>query len=322
MPTNRQLSPETISVATVPTNSLQPNPHNPRILFDRKPLDILRESIGKVGILVPLTVYRAKGQKKYTILDGQRRWICANDLELRSVPVNLVAEPDIVQNIVTMFQIHKFREDWELMPTALKLEVLMEKMEERSVRKLAELTGLDQAVVVRCKKLLSYPRKYQELMLDPNPDKRLKADFFIELFPILHDRTVSSMKWFSRDRFTQQMLDKYRDPKSDLRAVTDFRKMKQHITNARKAQKVREISNRLRKYTNDPSVQMDHLEIKIAGVEANVRALLRSINRIETALSGIDVEEYYGEKELWHSLERLLKLIRSLLIAADRRPRE
>jgi len=167
--------------ASVSTNSLKPNPHNPRVLFDELPLKTLAESIEKVGVLVPLTVYQAKGSDKYTILDGQRRWICAQKLGLSSVPINQVKEPSVAENIVTMFQIHKLRKDWELMPTALKLGVLMKEMEETRDRQMSELTGLDVAVVTRCKKLLSFPTKYQEMMLFPDPDDRIKADFFIEL---------------------------------------------------------------------------------------------------------------------------------------------
>ena len=50
-------APQQIGVKTLETQELHANPHNPRVLFDKKPLDILRESIEKVGILVPLTVY-------------------------------------------------------------------------------------------------------------------------------------------------------------------------------------------------------------------------------------------------------------------------
>src|SRR5207249_12290207 len=35
----------------IPTNQLHANPHNPRMLFDKLPLDVLRESISRVGIL-------------------------------------------------------------------------------------------------------------------------------------------------------------------------------------------------------------------------------------------------------------------------------
>jgi ParB family chromosome partitioning protein len=167
-----------IGVKSLLTQKLRANPHNPRMLFDREDLHILRQSIDRVGILVPLTVYREAGTGHYVILDGQRRWMCAQEVGLEKIPVNEVAEPTLVQNIVTMFQIHKLRKDWELMPTALKLELLMRELGEKKEKRLAELTGLDEAVVVRCKKLLSYNKRYQDSMLDADPSKRVKADFF------------------------------------------------------------------------------------------------------------------------------------------------
>ena len=62
---------------------------------------------------------------------------------LHDVPINEVREPSTVENITTMFQIHKLRKDWELMPTALKLGVLMGELKEKSDRRLAELTHLE-----------------------------------------------------------------------------------------------------------------------------------------------------------------------------------
>jgi len=106
---NEALGTSAIGVRYVPTKQLHANPHNPRMLFDKLPLNVLRESIGRVGILVPLTVYLESARNRYVILDGQRRWICAQEVGLDKVPVNQVAEPSLVQNIVTMFQIHMSR---------------------------------------------------------------------------------------------------------------------------------------------------------------------------------------------------------------------
>ena len=86
---NKQLAPQNIDVKSIPTHSLIPNPHNPRMLFDRAPLETLKQSIAKVGILVPLTVYYSKSKDCYVILDGQRRWTCAKVLDLKNVPVAL-----------------------------------------------------------------------------------------------------------------------------------------------------------------------------------------------------------------------------------------
>ena len=315
----KALAPKKIGVKNLATNELRANPHNPRRLFDKEPLKTLEDSIRKVGILVPLVVYKGKKHARFTILDGQRRWICAQNIGLNKVPVNVVAEPSVVANIVTMFQIHKLREDWELMPTALKLEVLMNKLDERSEVRLAELVGLDKAVITRCKKLLSYSAKYQDMMLDPDPTKRMKSDFFIELYAVRNDRFVNQMPWFRKDAFTNRMIRKYMNPKSDLKAVTDFRIMKQHITKARKANKDADITRRLQKYSTDDTLTMDYLAIRKAETIEGKRKFIVKINALKTVLERLDVDEFYGEGDLWDALENLVILIKKRLRDADRR---
>jgi ParB/RepB/Spo0J family partition protein len=306
-----------IGVRQLPVNSLKPNPHNPRMLFDRADMDILRSSIERVGILVPLTVYKETKTGVYRILDGQRRWMCALEAGLHEVPVNEVSEPSLVQNIVTMFQIHKLRKDWELMPTALKLELLMRELKEKGEKRLAALTGLDEAVVVRCKKLLSYPKKYQDMMLDPDPENRAKADFFIELYVVVTDRNVARFEWFSRNRFTDSMLKKV-DAKT-LRSVTEFRIVKQDINNAAKAGKLPLMSKRLREFADDPTLTVAHLEIPSAQVAAAARNLTKSVDNLTVQLDELDENEFYGEDALWDKLEKLSKVIRAILRRVGRR---
>lgn len=306
-----------IGVKTLPTQSVRPNPHNPRRLFENEDLAILQESIRRVGILVPLTVYREKATKRYVILDGQRRWICAQKLGLKTIPVNEVTEPSLVQNIITMFQIHKLRKDWELMPTALKLEVLMEELKERNPKRLAELTGLDEAMVTRCRKLLSYDKKYQDMMLEPEPSARTKSDFFIELYPVLNDREVKKFPWFQKNEFTDNMLEKQKA--KGIKAVTDFRVVKQHINNAVKDNKSKQISKKLREFAEDPQKKPDHLEIESAIYAAEAKRISLAVTRLNDEIAAIDVDEYYGEDEMWTSLERLAKSIRAKLRQLGRR---
>jgi len=308
-----------IGVQNVPTASLHPNPHNPRMLFDRQPLKVLRQSIQRVGILVPLTVYLEARRKRLVILDGQRRWMCAQEIGLEKVPVNQVAEPSLVENIVTMFQIHKFREDWELMPTALKVELLMEEVKDRNNGRLAELTGLDEAVITRCKKLISYDKKFQDMMLDPDPEKRIKADFFIELYPVIHDREVTQFEWFTRKRFIRQMLEKYLHEPRTIKSVTDFRLVKQHITNAKRVGAIKEFAKRLSKFAAVPETPLDYLEIEEASIHAGAKALVKKITALEALIADLDAEQFYGEEALWDSMTRLIKVLEIKLRAADKR---
>lgn len=304
----------------VPPSSLIPNPHNPRLLFDELPLKTLEESIRSVGVLVPLTVFQAKGSTKFTILDGQRRWICVQRLGLDLVPINEVAEPSIAQNIVTMFQIHKLRKDWDLMPTALKLGVLMDELKETRDKALEELTGLDSAVVTRCKKLLWYDKKYQEMMLYADPEDRIKADFFIELYPILTDRLLSRAPWFEKDLVITAFLRKYQERLSGFKSITDFRKIKQHISVARAGGREDEILMLMKRFITSDSMQIDDLEIDTARFHRQASVLVRSLIRIRDELRALDVESFLGEEELWEELEAFQVLTRETLAAADRRP--
>jgi ParB/RepB/Spo0J family partition protein len=303
----------------VPPSSLIPNPHNPRVLFDELPLQTLEDSIRKVGVLVPLTVYQATGSQKFTILDGQRRWVCVQRIGLPFVPINEVAEPNVAQNIVTMFQIHKLRKDWELMPTALKLGVLMDELKETGDKALASLTGLDVAVVTRCKKLLWFPKQYHEMMMYADPEDRIKADFFIELYPILTDRLISRADWFERDKTIEIFLRKYQEKLSGFKAITDFRKIKQHITAARAAGRDDEILLLFKDFLTSDAMEISDLEIDTARYHRQASGLVRAIGRIRQEIEGLDVEGFIGEEDLWEEIEKIVSIMRSKLREADRR---
>src|SRR5438105_2602510 len=89
----RHLSPEEI----------KPNPNNPRQLFDPSQLLELKKNIAEHGVLVPITVYQAKGQAKFSILDGERRFRCVGELNQEghlgkdgkplALPANVVEPP-------------------------------------------------------------------------------------------------------------------------------------------------------------------------------------------------------------------------------------
>jgi len=201
------------------TDVIHKNPENPRMIFDQDKLDILMESIDQVGILVPLIVYREKSDY-FVLLDGERRWMCAKKLNLPKVPVNVISKPTKIENILRMFNIHNVREEWELMPTALKLGELMEELGITNERRLKELTSLTVGTIRRCKILLSLPKKYQVALLN----REYKADFFIEMEKVL--RKIEShlpefYERYGRDRIIDFFVDMRKNGK--IKNVLDFR---------------------------------------------------------------------------------------------------
>ena len=177
----------TESVSLVLTKDIQPNPENPRLIFHQDELDALQESISKQGILVPLTLYREK--TGFRILDGERRWRSAIKLGLSKVPAIIQPKPDRLQNLLMMFAIHHRRNEWDPLPTALKLEVL-EKLyvsqhrTKPTEKQLAELASLTRGEVRRYKKLLSLPEHYKEMLMSelekPRSKQLLTVDHVLE----------------------------------------------------------------------------------------------------------------------------------------------
>jgi ParB/RepB/Spo0J family partition protein len=211
-------------------SDIKPSTNNPRYLFDPAPLLELKENIRLHGVLVPITVYAIKGQDKFGILDGERRYRCCVELgkegiEL-TIPANIVAPPDKIAGILYMFSIHNFREGWELMPTALSLKIVMEALGETDTRRLSKLTGLSDPQIERCKILLTYPEKYRNLSLDPDSTTRIPSNFWIEAYPVLDLCEKELSELFSklgRYGILDLLVEKYRA--KSIKSVIHFRRI-------------------------------------------------------------------------------------------------
>jgi len=307
-------------VLRVGLDEIGPNPHNPRRLFDEVPMQILEESIKKLGILVPVTVYPAPSghrptREKFILLDGERRWRCAQKLQLNAIPAIIVDRPTETQNILTMFHIHNVREGWQLMPTALKLKTLMDALEETNERKLNELTQLSISQIRRCKILLSYPKRYQNMMLAP-PSERMKADFFIELDrvrrPALDDRFEP---WVSRgdSESVSIVLEKYE--KDVIKAVTDFRYLAEIYRAAAQQKKQRRLTSEFNKFLSRPAMSIEDINVPGANFAKDAKEIQRSARRLTSQLEPIEVEAIASDATLVRTLRKLERVIHDKLEA-------
>jgi ParB family transcriptional regulator, chromosome partitioning protein len=214
---------------------IKPSANNPRALFDESPLLELKKNIAAHGVLVPLTVYQARGQTKFSILDGERRYRCVVNLTKEGhlgpdgqkllLPANIVEPPTKIAGLLYMFSIHNFREGWELMPTALSLKIVMEDLDESDNKALSKLTGLSEPQIERCKKLIDLPERFQQLSLDPDPKTRIPSNFWIESAPVLDFAVeeIPSLKQLGRNRATDKLVEKYR--KKKIKSVIHFRRI-------------------------------------------------------------------------------------------------
>jgi ParB/RepB/Spo0J family partition protein len=250
----------TNTLFNVSPSNISQNPHNPRVIFDREDMDELKKSIGKVGILVPLTVYRNTKKvphTEYILLDGERRWRCANELGLQSIPVNVIDEPtDITQNILYMFNIHHYRKEWELFPTALKLANLIESLGTDSEKVLSDFTGVSRSMIRRCKMLLWIPEKYRDVLM--YKDGKISTDFFIELYPILY--RLSQEDEFMYPHGLESLIDRFIYIFVRGEVITDvkeFRELRKSMGYYEKTNNIDEFIVKIKEFINDDNPSLE-----------------------------------------------------------------
>jgi len=77
----------------VPLDSIEPNPRQPREVFDPDALAELVSSIREVGILQPIVV-RELDPGRYQLIMGERRWRASREAGLETVPAIIRDTPD------------------------------------------------------------------------------------------------------------------------------------------------------------------------------------------------------------------------------------
>jgi len=216
------------------------NPENPRIHFRQKEMEDLIESIAIHGIQVPISVYR--DGRRYTIIDGERRWRSALKLNLAAIPALVQQKPDKLTNLLLMFNIHALREQWDLLTIAMKLSTIIGLLEhEKGARpteiEISRATGLTRGVIRRCRYLLALPTEFQR-QLDaelkkPKREQKLTEDFFIEM-----ERALTTVERAmpdvlpDRSRVRRVLIAKFRS------GVIDNRVHFRHIARIARAAKV------------------------------------------------------------------------------------
>jgi ParB/RepB/Spo0J family partition protein len=247
-------------------SEIKASTHNPRLLFDPEGLRELKTNIAEHGVLVPITVFQTKGQKSFSILDGERRYRCVAELTQEghlgkngkslTLPANIVEPPTKVAALLYMFSIHNIREAWELMPTALGLQSVMAELGPLDNKALAKMTGLSEPQIDRCKILLTFSDKFQNMSLDPDPKTRIPSNFWIEAKPVI-DLALERLPVIQRlgfDAATDKLVEKYRARK--IKSVIHFRRvMESFDLNADDPAKLALVLRRIQDFFLNPKLE-------------------------------------------------------------------
>ena len=170
---------------TLPIDQIKPNSLQPRKTFDKELLNQLAASIKDKGVLQPIVVREAKGNKKsWQIIAGERRWRAAQIAGLHEIPVHIKNIKDEEVAIVALIE-NIQRENLSAIDEAKGYKSIMEKFS-ITQEELAETMHRSRAYIANFIRLLNLPIDVQKLI----EEKKISVG---QVRPIIGHKNCSSL---------------------------------------------------------------------------------------------------------------------------------
>ena len=150
-----------IGVRIVHIDRIEPNPEQPRLVFEQEALNELASSIREHGVLQPILV-RPLGPNTYQIVAGERRWRASRLAGLETIPALIEdIDDDTALEIAIIENLQ--REDLTPLDEAAMYDRMVHE-HGYSIRKLADKLGKDKGYLENRLRLADAPPEIRELV--------------------------------------------------------------------------------------------------------------------------------------------------------------
>lgn len=149
-----------MKVVNIPTESIFPNPNQPRRYFDAAALEELAESISRYGVIQPITVRRA--DRGYELIAGERRLRASVMAKIDTIPA-VVINADEEKSAVLALLENLQREDLCFFEIAEAYRALIEN-HHLTQDELARKVGKSQSAVANKLRILKLTPKVRRLI--------------------------------------------------------------------------------------------------------------------------------------------------------------
>ena len=146
----------------IPLQSIRPNPHQPRRLFDEDGLQELAASIAQIGVLQPILVRPA--DSGYELIAGERRWRAAGIAALEVIPA-IVRTTDDTSSMEQALVENLHRADLTPLEEAAAYHQLIEDFD-FTHEQVAERVGKSRSAISNALRLMALPTEIQQYLGD------------------------------------------------------------------------------------------------------------------------------------------------------------
>lgn len=198
--------PSTGPFREIPINLVDPDPNQPRSVFDEDLLDELTQSIQRYGVLSPLLVRPSKIAGRFLVVAGERRLRAATQAGLMTVPaiIDRSLEGDKEKTLAIQLVENLQRSDLSPLERAQAMGMLRDSFG-LSIRDIAEKLGVSKSLVHRSLELLLLPpdlivalqggaSESKILLLAKIDDEDLRATYLREIEEITRSDIEAHLK--------------------------------------------------------------------------------------------------------------------------------
>lgn len=146
------------TISEIPLDQIEPNPGQPRSLFDEETLRELAASIREIGIIQPITL-RQTAENRFQIIAGERRWRASQMAGLKTIPAYIRTIKD--ENVMEMALVENIqREDLNPIEISLAYEHLLE-TPGTTQEQVSQRVGKSRTAITNYLRLLKLPAQVQ-----------------------------------------------------------------------------------------------------------------------------------------------------------------
>ena len=145
--------------SSLPIIEIRPNPEQPRKVFESAPLEELRDSIQRHGVLQPICVRRS--DRGYEIVAGERRWRAARMAGLTEIPATILenATDECLLELALVENLQ--RQDLDPLEKARAFQELQQSFNLTQAQ-VAERVGMRRPTVTNHLRILELPKEAQD----------------------------------------------------------------------------------------------------------------------------------------------------------------
>lgn len=291
----------------------------------------LKESVHEYGVLVPLVVReQRKKDKKYILIDGERRLRVALATNQSRVPVHIPPEDKIKDEMLLSFQIHMLRKEWSRTAQARALLKIIRKIEEEIGKKkekevfniVQEKTGYSDTKLKDLFRVLRYAGDNEEILEEiDDPKTNLKFSHLVQIeasfveqiekiFPeLIREYGIKTIRERLIEKVRLNIISSTREPIDRLLPLFIHAKSPQQLDYLRNL-----IKNFIDKREKTPEDIFRSYELKFPAAKEDLVKLVEEANKKIEELEAMMNNLKFTQFSIYQSLkEKLVKKIDSLI---------